>query len=623
MTNNLNKTTKITQSIIGLLIMLFVISFSNVSFAKNSLSAKDTCPIEHIGECTKAHINIAAYAVWSLDSTEEHWKPTIDKLRHDLPQYHINFKVLNEQQIQDALKRKEIHFLIAPLLRLSVTQRQYPFKFIAAAKSTFNPDNLLLSDGVALIVSADSPARKISDLEKYTLWEINKNDPSTLGGLKYHLIKKNDDIANHFSDIRYTGAFPDSVFRQIKNSTSAAGILSICTFEDFVKQGIINKEDFRVLEDKKTPQMPCSVTTELFPGWGMIGQAKLPQHVLEKVRLSLLTIKPDPKTLSQTMFAGWALTPLQSEINDFHKVIGSANASPLKQIFQWLVKNQFWGWFFLLIIIFWFFYHAHLQMRFAQAQKDILQLQAEINEKRVNLETRRVSSLLGELGTSLAHELNQPLESVINYAHAVSYRASKIPEAESLIQPLKMIENEALRASKVIKRLRNMVKDDKRVELKLTNPFEIVTETLQIFQNGFTQANVRIHHKKRGDETIKAMIDAVGFQQVLVNIFKNAIEVFNDNHTRFPTLEIHEVLSNGLYTLVVTDNGPGLSNKFEESFRAFHTTKIDGIGLGLPLCRQTTEELGGKFSIRNVDGPETGARVTVAIPFAPKSKDQQ
>lgn len=253
--------------------------------------------------------------------------------------------------------------------------------------------------------------------------------------------------------------------------------------------------------------------------------------------------------------------------------------------------------------------------------------QAEEQAARQVAKMETVSRLMtmGEMASSVAHELNQPLAAISNYTNGMITRlkAGKIT-AEQLIPPLEKTAHQALRAGQVIHRIRSFVKRS-AANQEWCTPQRLVAEAVEL-------ANIEIRkHSARlslhlAPNLPEIEVDAILIEQVLINLLKNAAEAINGANRPVGQRGIDLVVRkvNGGVEFTVTDQGPGLPEEaIEQLFDAFYSTKKDGMGIGLNLCRSIVESHQGKMQVRNLYNGDlvTGCEFSFWLPASSAKED--
>lgn len=266
--------------------------------------------------------------------------------------------------------------------------------------------------------------------------------------------------------------------------------------------------------------------------------------------------------------------------------------------------------------------------RFVVSHENITEIKRVEEELRANQsELAHVVRLstLGELAAGIAHELNQPLAAISNYASGCVRRLQAMnlgQGGESVTEALDEIAQQANRAGEIIRRLRNFVRnaDAHRSTINIT---DAVRESIALIEPDARRRGVTVEYDLL-EEPPPIIGDSIQIQQVVMNLFRNAVEAITgvgmgDYSVAHPgsagTVRVSVVASDPQTVQVrVCDDGPGIHEEdIERVFQPFYTTKSSGLGLGLALCRSIIEAHGGELTARNnTDG---GAEFIVALPM--------
>jgi two-component system sensor kinase FixL len=247
------------------------------------------------------------------------------------------------------------------------------------------------------------------------------------------------------------------------------------------------------------------------------------------------------------------------------------------------------------------------QQRVARRLQD---LQAEL------LHASRLS-VMGQMASAMAHELNQPLTAVMNYLEAARHLFESAPEAVARVGDLlQRAVAQAERAGDVIRRLRQFVTKGE-TERRAENLNQLVEEALALALVGARQSGVRVTLDL--DQTLPPVLaDGVQIQQVVLNLVRNAIEAMEECDRRELIIATHTLPD--MAEVTVADTGPGIAPELAERlFQPFVTTKETGMGLGLSICRDIVEAHHGRLT--SVPQPEGGTLFRVALPTISAEKD--
>jgi two-component system sensor kinase FixL len=221
---------------------------------------------------------------------------------------------------------------------------------------------------------------------------------------------------------------------------------------------------------------------------------------------------------------------------------------------------------------------------------------------------------LGEMASTLAHEINQPLTAINNYlrgCHRLAQRLEGEP-VPMLRDALAKAGDQALRAGQIIRRLREFVARGDS-ERRIENLPKLIEDASTLALVGTRENAIAISFRldPRAEQVV---VDRIQIQQVLVNLIRNACEVLMDS-TGERELSIETLLIGETVQVSVADTGGGLAPEVRAHlFQPFVTTKQKGMGLGLSICRTIVEAHGGKIWGEN--RPEGGAVFRFTLPRA-------
>lgn len=246
--------------------------------------------------------------------------------------------------------------------------------------------------------------------------------------------------------------------------------------------------------------------------------------------------------------------------------------------------------------------------------RDLTQQQrAEFRLQELQSELIHVSrvSAMGTMASTLAHELNQPLTAIANYTHAAAdllEREGAVP-VDLLHEAVSEAAKEALRAGHIVRRLRDFVARGE-LEQRVENLPEMIDEAARLALMGAQQRSVRTFFDI--DPAIeKVVADRVQIQQVIVNLLRNAVDAMGDSAVR----EIRVGTARDGRSMVrisVADTGSGIDPELAPKlFEAFASTKEQGMGLGLSICRTIVEAHGGRIWAEPRDGGGTVFQFTI------------
>jgi two-component system, LuxR family, sensor kinase FixL len=213
-------------------------------------------------------------------------------------------------------------------------------------------------------------------------------------------------------------------------------------------------------------------------------------------------------------------------------------------------------------------------------------------------------SAVGTLASALAHELNQPLTAVANYVSAGrDMVADYKPETQELLrEALDEAAKEAVRAGQIVRRMRDFVSKGE-LDTQILSLSNLINDATTLGLVGAREQGVE-WWIDIDPEVDNVLADRVQIQQVMVNLMRNAIESMQSSSTRYLIIRARSQTQNQV-EISVSDTGHGISDEMaEDLFKPFVSTKAEGMGLGLSICRTIVEAHGGKLTV--TPNPEGG-----------------
>ncbi len=230
---------------------------------------------------------------------------------------------------------------------------------------------------------------------------------------------------------------------------------------------------------------------------------------------------------------------------------------------------------------------------------------------------------MGEMASSVAHELNQPLTAITNYCNGIITRVKNNAIAkEDLIAALEKTSRQAQRAGQIIHRIRSFVKRSEP-QRQPSQAHSIVEDAVELAGIELRRRNVAIHTYVAQRLPV-LMVDPILIEQVVLNLLRNAAEAIDNaklppsrRNIELRVVPRHTPDEGAVIEFSVTDMGPGLAPEvIARMYEAFFSTKVEGLGIGLSLCRSIVESHRGRIKAQNLYNGETavGCRFSFTLP---------
>jgi PAS domain S-box-containing protein len=247
--------------------------------------------------------------------------------------------------------------------------------------------------------------------------------------------------------------------------------------------------------------------------------------------------------------------------------------------------------------------------------------QSALQAEKAQVTSRLVT--MGEMASSVAHELNQPLTAIVNYCNGMVSRVKGgTIERDDLVAALQKTAKQAERAGLIIRRIRAFV--------KRSEPQRQPAQAQQIVDDAVDLAGIELRRRNVEINTIVAprlptlMVDPILIEQVLLNLLKNAAEAIDSanlpaerRQLELRVLRLENAEEGEVIEFSVTDQGPGIKEEvLARLYEAFFSTKAEGLGIGLSLCRTIVESHRGRMRAQNLYNEKlvVGCRFAFTLP---------
>jgi PAS domain S-box-containing protein len=241
------------------------------------------------------------------------------------------------------------------------------------------------------------------------------------------------------------------------------------------------------------------------------------------------------------------------------------------------------------------------------------QEEARLHQQELALVLRR--GTMGEMAAVFAHEVNQPLSAITSYAKGCAHRIrAGNGSPEPLLAALDEIASQAVRAGEIIRRLRRFVRkgDLQRQRLHVN---DLVDEVIQFVAPEARQRRVRLQVDLAA-ELPPLDMDAVQIEQVILNLLRNALEAIYEDPGEQPLLIVCTRRVDGAVEVAVSDSGAGLRpDVAADIFEPFVTSKSNGLGMGLSICRSIVDAHGGR--VWTTPNSDRGVTFHFSLPLPP------
>ncbi|WP_374486828.1 PhnD/SsuA/transferrin family substrate-binding protein [Zoogloea sp.] len=561
-------------------------------------------------------VRIGVLAWQGSEEAQVRWSALMDQLEDKLPGRDLVLRHFDLDGMAAALQAGELDFVVTNPGHYVFLEAESGVSRIATLVADASTDPAHVVGSAVVVLDERRDIRALADLKGRTLAAVSQD---AFGGYQ---------VA--WAELRRIGLNPEQgqprpvftdfpmsrVVEAVLNGDADAGVLRACLLERLEQDGTLRPGQLRVLSPRADVRR-CRVSAPLYPGWAFAAAPGAPPALSRDVLVALLSLSPDAAGQS------WSVP---ADYHPVHELLQDLQIGPyafLRETAWPSLWERYWPWVsgLVLMLLAWGAYTLHVEHLVQRRTRELTaamderqRLEAQLREGQQQMDHLSRLSILGELSGTLAHELNQPLAAIGNYARSLLRRQDSGTLAPAALrQAAEEIASESERAAGILGGIRAFARKRDRVR-EAHDPASLVREAGRLFAGmlpGVPAVALRQDAETAG---LKVWVDPLQVQQVLLNLFKNAWDAQQAAGCDAP-IEVFLARDGERCAVEVRDHGAGLpSDERERLFEAFFTTKPDGLGLGLSICKTIVEAHGGDITVAAAEpGPGLVFRFTLPL----------
>ena len=558
-------------------------------------------------------LRIGLLAFLDAEAMSSQWAPLRDHLARAIPAYQIVLVQLDHAALRAAVAAQSLDFVITNPGNYVALEMEFGISRIATLDSVQAPSPMR-AVGSAVIVRADrQDLRVLTDLAGQRVVAVGAD---AFGGFQLawrEFLRLGLDPFSDFAQLDFIGLPMHKLTDAVIAGRADAGIVRACTIENMAPRP---GAELRVLSPRTEPGFACQTSTRLYPDWPIATLRSTPSALAKSVATALLTMPVTPEGMSWTVPADY------QSVHELFRELQTGPYSYLQESTLRATAARYWPVVLVLatLLVGWIIYTVrveHLvQSRTAELRRALderEEIQARMRAHQEQIEHLSRLSILGELSGTLAHEINQPLASIGNYAQSLVLRIDNGRLTDAAVREASLeIAGQAERAAGILGRIRGFARKRASVRERRDLP-DLVREAVTLF-SGMLSSRPEIRVEDGLGASRSVDVDPLQIQQVVLNLLKNGLDAMQglpDSERRI-VIALDQVAD--ALRVAVRDFGSGLDpDARERLFEPFFTTKPDGLGLGLSICATIIEAHGGRLSAQPpADGP--GLVFTFTLP---------
>ncbi|SNY92592.1 two-component system, LuxR family, sensor histidine kinase TtrS [Cohaesibacter sp. ES.047] len=544
------------------------------------------------------------------DHSLRHWGATAASLDAAFPQLSFELVALDIDGLDKALAENRLDFVITNPGNYAELEYRYHISRIATAQE---------DQPVASTLVTNKGYKDLADLVGKRLAVVT---PEAFGGFQiiWAEMDKVDPSLSRRVEVVATGYPMQKAVNAVLSGDADAAVLRTCTLEYLQAEDPDRYGSLHGFGLVETDETDCVVSSPLFPNWPFAKTRKTDSELAKEVAVTLMSIKEGNLWTVPLDYQSVHAVLRRLEIGPYARTGLISLADFIEDYSEWLLLIA-------CALIFWAIYSVRIEnlvrRRTRALNETNEQLVLEIAERKRAEEADRMHrrelehvarlSILGEMATSIAHELNQPLAAISNYAQGCAMRISTGRFTQDDMEVASNeIAQQAERAASVIRRIRAFVrnKESQKVTVGIAG---LIADCAPVYEASAHRAGVAVEVTiAPGLPTIEA--DRIQLQQVILNLVQNAIDAMIDAPADQKRVRLNARRASGDapgIVLSLRDFGHGMDEEGLGHFaEAFYTTKENGIGLGLALSRSIVEAHGGTM---RAEAPSEGPGLVVIL----------
>lgn len=532
--------------------------------------------------------------------------PSLERLRSAFPTLEIELVKLSEFELQlGVIKREFDLFLVSSGFYTYLADAGSGAIWLATRKTPVATVSEKASGSVFIVRGDSDELLELGDLRSKRVAAIEKSSFSgwltalaAIGNITQY-------PNNFFGKVFFTSDSPEEVVEMVREGRVEAGVLSTCELESLQLQGLVSQDEFRVLGERPVEGFACRTSTQLYPDLVLAARPDLPA---EWGKIASSTLLGMPLTAD-----GWGWT-VANQVNDSRRVIhryagvmasadGDRDDTTDRYKYAMLI-----GFLILAGSVGYNILVSRVVRNRTRALVKIIDeksaLEESEKENRARLSQLERAGIVSELSSMIAHELRQPVASLINYADGLQLYLGGRGKDPMIDEATREIAEQAERVSEIVERVRKYAKQKTQVHAPI-DLCEVTKRAFVTFGSSADRTGVRI----TSDFADKAPIegDPLELELLIVNLLKNALHAAKASPEGKGTISIR-LFADGVtsddprWVLEVRDNGPAISDaQFNDLAHPISSDKLEGLGLGLSICRVIAERHAAKLRFRRVE----------------------
>lgn len=563
---------------------------------------------------------VKAQTVGESESIIDTIAATLDHLRDTFPFERFLLEYSDNKNFKDSFSVQKGLLFITDALTFAELSQKYGAWAFAAMKHPLAKD-AEHSSGAVFIAKADR--KDISSLKDLEGASVIATEPgfSPSYPMAIRELERVFGDKQIFQSTKLIASPVEQVVHEILAGKADVGIIDSCLLEGMVERGNIPKNSIKVIGTKGGSDLKCFHSTDLYPGWVFAvayPRNKMDVSEIQGIANMVEALKSVPQ-LNTTM--EWTTPTDNAEILELKNSLDKIKTRQ-KTFMSFIEEYKYliWSFFILLLGVLshslyaeWLVRRRTRELRQTIQEKE--ELEKTVSEEREKMAHLEKMGIVSQMSSLIAHELQQPLNAIVNYARGLRVLQEKGRLSDDKFQTaVSEISDQGLQAAAIVNKVRNYSKhpETKKVSINL---LDFLRQTAEKFCR---VRNCSIPIDISGSSNVIVQADLLELELLVVNLLKNSCEAIEESDSKNSKISIN-VSEKGDRALVhFRDSALPIDKEALDSlFTPGITHKKNGLGLGLSLCQKIAEAHGG--SLTAAQDTQTKLIFTLELPKAKRN----
>lgn len=547
---------------------------------------------------------VKAQTVGESESIVDTIAATLDHLRDSFPSEKFLLDYPDNKELKKSFSAQKGLLFITDALTFAELSQKFGAWAFAAMKHPLAKDAAHTSAAVFIAKSNRSDISSLKDLEGCSVIaaepSLSPAYPMAVRELERFFGEK-----PLFKATLLISSPVEQVVHEVLAGKADVGIIDSCLLERMEELGNIPKGSVKVIGTKGGADLKCHHSTDLYPGW--VFAAAYPRNKMDVSEIQGIAnivdaLKSVPQ-LNATM--EWSSPTDNSEILQLQKSLDKLNTQR-KTFSSFIQQYKYALYSFLILLVAIISHSLYAEWLARRRTKELRQtiqekenLEKLISEEREKMSHLEKMGIVSQMSSLIAHELQQPLNAIVNYARGLRLLREKGRLSEDKFQTaVTEISDQGLQAAAIVNKVRNYSKhpDSKKEN---TNLFNFLEKTVKKFCR---IRDCTIPIKISGNRNITVMADLLELELLIINLLKNSCEALAGEDKKKPKIFFQIAESDDKALITVHDTAPPISkDEMQTLFMPGISSKKNGLGLGLSLCQKIAESHGGNLRAHQND----------------------